>query len=156
MLALYSPSSSPSSSGQQLILQLKFYLLLVNSEEKFPCLISDCPELTASRHALPPTAPEALTEGESDLNLKVKEHRRRMGYGLMATPTASRHLLRKESVECQVHAVRTHLETVITRALHHMRKDELWKRLLYGAAFSSEGKFVSKKKKLEQCDHLTP
>lgn len=86
--------------------------------------------------------PEGLAE-ESDLNVKVREHRRRMGYGLMATPPASRQILNKENVESYLHGVRTHLETVIRKALHHMRKDELWKRLLYGASFSSEGKTVS-------------
>lgn len=140
MLALYNAGLPPStSSGMQL--ELIFYLLVVNSEEKFPRLINDSPELSASCHALPPTVPEGLAE-ESDLNLKVREHRRRMGYGLMATPTASRYMS-SQSVESQLHAVRTHLETVIRKALHHMRKDELWKRLLYGATFSSEGKVVS-------------
>ena len=138
---MYKPDHTPTTSREQ-YLELAFYLLLVNSEEKFPCLTSDLPVLTASCHAVPPSVSEDLTE-ESDLNVQVREHRRRMGYGLMATPTASRQVLSAEKVGSQVHAVRTHLESVIRRALHHMRKDELWKRLLYGASYSTEGRTVS-------------
>lgn len=115
----------------------------MNSRDKFPCLTSDSPELSASRHSLPLPQPPHQQAEESDLNHKVREHRRKMGYGLMATPsTASQHMLARENVESRLHAVRTHLEGMIREALHHMRKDELWKRLLYGASYSSEGRSV--------------
>lgn len=119
-----------------------FYLLLVNKGDVFPCLTSNAPQLSASCHPLPPTASEGVAE-DSDLNLKVKEHRRKMGYGLMDAPSAaSQILLYQEKVDRHTHAVRTHLESVIRKALHHMRKDELWKRMLYGVTNSTEGKSV--------------
>ena len=112
-----------------------FYLLLVNTEDLFPCLT--CPELPGSCHALPPTVPAGE---KSDLNLKVREHRRKMGYGLMSTPSvASQLVLDKTKVQGQLQIVRTHLETVVQSALHHMKKDELWKRMLYGVPHTSEG-----------------
>ena len=127
----------PSSDHVQ-YLQLVFYLLLVNTEDLFPCLVS--PEVTASCHAIPPTA---ISE-ESDLNLKVREYRRKMGYGLLSTPSvASQLVLNEAKVEGQMHEVRTHLERVVQDALHHMRKDELWKRMLYGISHTNEGKAVS-------------
>jgi hypothetical protein len=61
-----------------------------------------------------------------------------MGYGLMPTPSvASQLVLDKSKVRGQMQAVCTHLETVVQNALHHMRKDELWKRMLYGATHGS-------------------
>ncbi len=143
VVAIFTPLES--SSDQVQYLQLVFYLLLVNKEDLFPCLTSPSPQHSASCHALPPTAPqrEAEEEEESDLHLKVQEHRRKMGYGIRPSGSpASQLVLDKEKVEGQIHAVRTHLESVIQNALHHMKKDELWKRMLYGASHSSEGKTV--------------
>ena len=143
VVAIFSPLECSSDEVQYL--QLIFYLLLVNKEDLFPCLTSTSPLHMASCHALPPTAPQREAEEvDSDLRLKVEEHRRKMGYGMRPSASpASQQVLDAEKVEGQIHAVRTHLEAVIQSALHHMKKDELWKRMLYGASHSLEGKIVS-------------
>lgn len=143
VVAIFSPLEH--SSDQVQYLQLVFYLLLVNQEELFPCLTSPSQDHSASCHTLPPTSPhQEAEEEESALRLKVQEHRRKMGYGIHPTvSSASLQVLHKDKVKNHISAVRTHLETVINTALHHMKKDELWKRLLYGALHSTEGKTVS-------------
>ena len=131
VLCVYSQAQPPSDSGQHI--ELVFYLLLVNTEHVFPCLV----ELTASGHTPSPMTPTSDSE-ESNLNLQVREHWRRLGLRLMAAPSATAQLLLdQDKVERQTHAVRTHLEEVVQNALHHMRKDELWKRMLYGVSHSN-------------------
>ncbi len=125
----------PTSDSVQ-YLQLVFYLLLVNTRDFFPCLTSTTETTTST----PPAEPQGGSQ-DSDLKLKVREHRRKMGYGLMSTP-ASQVILEKSKVEGQMDAVRTHLETIVQNALHHMRKDELWKRMLYGVPHTNEGRTV--------------
>ena len=123
-------------------LELVFYLLLVNKEDIFPRLTCSGPHLRASCHPLPPNTPQSEPGAEeSDLHLKVMEHRRKMGFGSLATPSAaSQIVLDRERVDQQMHGVQTHLEAMIQKALHNMRKDELWKRMVYGI---HEGRSVS-------------
>ena len=65
--------------------------------------------------------------------VQVKEHRRRMGLGSLTTPSASiQQVLEHEQIEQLGHSMKTYLEDVIQNGLHRMRKDELWKRMLYG------------------------
>lgn len=115
---------SPADNAEYLV-DLQFYLLLVNKEDYFPRLTSSSPGLLASRH------PDPVDSDESDLNLKVREHRRKMGFGpLAATSVAS--LLDHDKVEQQLQGVRAYLESIINDTQHHMRKNDLWKRMLYG------------------------
>lgn len=57
-----------------------------------------------------------------------------MGFGSLATPSAASQLmLDKDKLEQHLQSVQAHLEGIIQNGLHHMRKDELWKRMLYGS-----------------------
>lgn len=142
MLSIHT-SHGPSSDQVQ-YLELVFYLLLVDKENYFPSLTSSSCDQNASCHTHPAPTPTPWGAGEageeSDLHMKVREHRLKMGFGLAGS---SELVLDRQLVENQLHVVRTQLEATIQSALHHMRKDELWKRLLYGASTSSEGKSVS-------------
>ena len=127
------------------ILKLVFYLLMVHKEDNFPRLTCNSPQLRASCHAHPVSSvggasPRSATpsdnEGEvaeSELNVKVRAHRRKLGFGsLNADSAASRVVLDKTLIDEQIRGVQTHLETMTRNALYHIRRDELWKRLLYG------------------------
>lgn len=58
-----------------------------------------------------------------------------MGFGSLATPSAAcEQMLDQDKVEQQLHSVQTHLEGIVREGLHHMRKNELWKRMLYGSS----------------------
>ncbi len=58
-----------------------------------------------------------------------------MGLGSLATSSGSSlTVLEEDLVETQMQCLRTHLEITIDNGLIHMRKDELWKRMLYGTA----------------------
>jgi len=65
-----------------------------------------------------------------------------MGLGSLATPSASiQQVLEQQQVQRLVHSMKRYLEDVIQKGLHHMRKDELWKRLLYGnSALAADSK----------------
>ena len=130
--------SRPHPSADEVqYLRLEFYLLLVNTRDYFPCLLS--PHVSsATSHTFPLAGPQE----ESDLNLKVREHLRKMGFGLSTLSVASQ-VLDEVKVQDQLRAVCTHLEAVVQEALHHMRKNELWKRMLYGVPHSNDGKTVS-------------
>ena len=134
-------------SGGGNLLKLVFFLLMVHKEDNFPRLTCNSPQLRASCHTHPVTgtslggirsATPSDNEGEeaeSELNVKVRAHRRKLGFGsLSAGSTASRVVLDKSAIDEQIRGVQTHLETTIRNALYHIRRDELWKRMLYGKA----------------------
>ena len=137
---MYKSKETSGEAGN--ILKLVFYLLMVHKEDTFPRLTCNSPQLRASCHAHPFTSvggrsatPSDNEEGEteSELNVKVRAHRRKLGFGSLSTGTsASRVVLDKSMISEQIRGVQTHLETTIKNALYHMRRDELWKRLLYG------------------------
>ena len=122
--------------------ELIFYLLLVHKEDLFPRLTSNLPESAATCHPLSPSLP-LIEAVESSLNIQVRENRSKMGFGSLSSPSAaSQIVVDKEKVEKQMQRVSTHLEEMTRKALHHMRKDELWKRMLYGTK-SPDGRTVS-------------
>ncbi len=139
---MYSTSPIPSSD-QVKYLELVFYLLLVNKEDFFPRLTCKSSEHRLSCHALPPNTPQVQPQ-ESDLNLKVREYRRKMGFGSLSTPSeGSEIVLDQSKVDQHIRGVQAHLEAMIQSGLHHMRKNELWKRMLYGVSTSPDTKSVS-------------
>ena len=133
MLALFTPEGVHDKAH---ILKLVCYLLLVNKFDQFPRLTCDS---QPTSHPLPtssssPNSIDADNE-ESALGLKVREHRRRMGFGSLSSPSAaSQVVLNTSLIDEQMRNVQSHLENVVRNALYHMRRDELWKRLLYGHA----------------------
>lgn len=135
--------------GDSNLLKLVFYLLMVHKEDNFPRLTCNSPQLRASCHSHPVTsgtgtsvlggirsATPSDNEGEStesELNAKVRAHRRKLGFGsLSGGSPASCVVLDKALIDEQIRGVQTHLETTIRNALYHIRRDELWKRMLYG------------------------
>ena len=61
-----------------------------------------------------------------------------MGPVSEATPSATSQLmLDQEKVGQQLLSVQAHLEDIVRTGLYHMRKDDLWKRMLYGSSFSA-------------------
>lgn len=77
--------------------------------------------------------------GESDFNIKVREHRRKMG--LLSTPSqASQLTLDSQLIGEHMVGVKGHLEEACQGALSHMRRDYLWKRLVYGQAAEEGGR----------------
>lgn len=137
-----------TDAGDCNLLKLVFYLLMVHKEDNFPRLTCNSPQLRASCHTHPVTgtnvgglggirsATPSDIEGEeteSELNAKVRAHRRKLGFGsLSGGSPASRVVLDKAVIDEQIRGVQTHLETTIRNALYHIRRDELWKRMLYG------------------------
>lgn len=127
----------PSENSDQ-TLKLNYYLLLVHTSDQFPRLTRDSPDLRPTCHALPtgllgadPDFEES--NKESELNIKVREHRRKMGFGSLTTPSlASQIVLNQFLIEEHMRGVKGHLHKVGQDALCHMRRDVLWKRLLYG------------------------
>ena len=119
-------------------LKLTYFLLLVHKSDKFPRLTRDSPDHSPACHALPPSlldrdSDNEGTNQESELNIQVREHRRKMGFGSLSTPTlASQIVLNKLLIEEHMRGVKGHLSDVGQDALCHMRRDALWKRLLYG------------------------
>ena len=81
-------------------------------------------------------SPSSDETGESELHLRVRRHRRLLGLGSLAPSSSSGGsqlvVLDSVVVEQQMRAVRTHLEEMVKNASYHMRRDELWKRMLYG------------------------
>lgn len=142
VLALYIPEGIQDKGR---LLKLVFYLLLVNKYEQFPRLTCDSqptshPIPTSTSNTLPSSHPHtshtlnaADSDEESALGLKVREHRRKLGFSSLSAPSAASQVVVNTSlIEGQMRNVQTHLENVIRNALYHMRRDELWKRLLYG------------------------
>ena len=137
-------------TGDGNLLKLVFYLLMVHKEDNFPRLTCNSPQLRASCHTHPVTGTSVGglggirsrsttpsdnegEEAESELNAKVRAHRRKLGFGsLSGGSAASRVVLDKALIDEQIRGVQTHLETTVRNAAYHVRRDELWKRLLYG------------------------
>jgi hypothetical protein len=148
-----------TGAGDSNLLKLVFYLLMVHKEDNFPRLTCNSPQLRASCHTHPITSGTGIGGGggglggirsatpsdnegetaESELNAKVRAHRRKLGFGsLSGGSPASRVVLDKTVIDEQIRGVQTHLETTIRNALYHIRRDELWKRMLYGKERSAQ------------------
>ena len=118
-------------------LTLAFYLLLVNLRERFPRLTHDpSPGIATSPQydrVLLPSPEEPTHASETELHVSVR--RRRMKLGLdppHLRSTASQLVVDGKLIRDHVRSLQGHLEGVVKNALHHMRRDELWKRMLYG------------------------
>lgn len=105
VLVLY---NSPLSEDKGKHLTLNFYLLLVNKFDKYPRLTCDSPHLSASRHPLPRPASESPGDeefDESELYLNVRKHRRKLGFGSLASPPAASHLVLNTPQIGEVHPI---------------------------------------------------
>ena len=119
-------------------LNLVFYLLLVNIHDKFPRLTLDTSSHTSSsttQSGNPLHSPEDLTHhSESELHMSVRKRRLKLGLDPLLRPTssASQLVLDDALMREHVRSLQGHFEGVVKNAIHHMRRDELWKRVLYG------------------------
>lgn len=140
------------SNDYKQTLKLIYYLLLVHKFDRFPRLTRDSPDLSPTCHALPPSLLDRDSGNEdanpeSELNIKVREHRRKMGFGSLTTPSLSSQIvLNRLLIEEHMMGVKVHLSEVGQDALCHMRRDALWKRLLYGrvgAQYDAPGRVLN-------------
>ena len=113
VLAVLSNSQSDSSSAHsKKSLSLSVYLILVNKVEVYPRLTVFSPLINRNKVTSPPsfnlgssgnkmeTLLEAEKERESNLNASVRDHRRKLGYGSLNTPTAvSEVVINQEIIE---------------------------------------------------------
>ena len=117
-------------------LKLDFYLLLVHKFDKFPRLTCSTPPQDTPRMRIPlkiSHSPEEATVIESELHLSVRKHRMKLGLDPLLKPTSASQLVLDDQLIGQHMArLRVHFEGVVKEAIHHMRRDELWKRMLYG------------------------
>lgn len=117
---------------------LIFYLLLVNKYDKFPRLTCDSPQKDRSvfQSRFPTKSslsPDDTTVIESELHLSVKKHRMKLGLDPLLKPsTASQLVLDSRLIHEHIQGLQVHFEAIVKNAVHHMRRDELWKRMLYG------------------------
>ncbi len=75
----------------------------------------------------------------SEFSVQVREHRRRMG--LLSTPSqASQLVLNTGLIAEHMTGVKVHLEEACQGALSHMRRDALWKRMVYGQSAEEGGR----------------
>ena len=128
-------------------LNLIFYLLLVNINNKFPRLTCDSSLYTvnssfsASKYGatrLGQSPDESLHNPESELHLSMRKRRIKLGLDPQLRSTASQLVLDGNLLCEHVQSLQGHFEGIVKNALHHMRRDELWKRMLYGR-YRSEG-----------------
>jgi len=117
-------------------LHLVFYLLLVNKYDKFPRLTCDSPRQSAFHGRFPTKSslsPDDTTVIESELHLSVQKHRMKLGLDPLLKPsTASQLVLDGRLIHEHIQGLQVHFESIVKNAVHHMRRDELWKRMLYG------------------------
>lgn len=119
-------------------LELVFYLLLVDKYDKFPRPTCESAQLPSSQYGTYSSklavSPEELTQStESELHLSVRKHRLKLGLEpVHRSSTASQLVLDGNLIQEHVRSLEEHFEGVVKNAVHHMRRDELWKRMLYG------------------------
>lgn len=119
-------------------LELVFYLLLVDKYDKFPrptCESAPLPNSPYSAYSRKlAVSPDELTQStESELHLSVRKHRLKLGLEpVLRSSTASQLVLNESLIQEHVRSLEEHFEGIVKNAVHHMRRDELWKRLLYG------------------------
>lgn len=120
-------------------LDLVFYLLLVNMFDKFPRPTCESAPLPSSQYGASQNrfarSPDDLTGStESELYLSVRKHRLKLGLEpmLQVSSTASQLVLDGSLIQEHIKSLEEHFEGVVKNAVHHMRRDELWKRMLYG------------------------
>ena len=126
-------------------LNLVFYLLLVNINDRFPRRTRDASSHGSSLHPdsqyVPtragPSPEDPVHELDSELHLSVKKHRLKLGLDPLLRPSSSSssasRLVQDDSlVREHMQSLQGHFEGIVKNALHHMRRDELWKRMLYG------------------------
>ena len=143
------PIYKRKDTGDGNFLKLVFYLLMVHKENNFSHLTCNSPQLRASCHTHPVTGTSvgglggirsrsttpstSDNEGEEAESAKVCAHRRKSAFGSLSRGSAaSRVVLDKTLIDEQIRGVQTHLETTVRNAAYYVRRDELWKRLLYG------------------------
>lgn len=119
-------------------LELIFYLLLVDKYDKFPRPTCESAPLPNSPYSTSSTklavSPDELTQStESELHLSVRKHRLKLGLEpVLRSSTASQLVLNEILIQEHVRSLEEHFEGIVKNAVHHMRRDELWKRMLYG------------------------
>ena len=125
-------------------LQLTFFLLLVNLREQFPRLTRESSAISPSSHTMAesqrssvmPSSPEDPIPGsssETELYLSMKKQRIKLGLDPNVHSEVTQQLVSDEGlVREHMRGLQRHFERIMTNALHHMRRDELWKRMLYG------------------------
>lgn len=121
-------------------LNLIFYLLLVNINDKFPrrthesSLHSLHPDSQYTAARAGPSPEDPGHESDSELHLSVRKHRLKLGLDpLLRSSSSAARLVQDEGlIQEHMHSLQSHFESMVKNALHHMRRDELWKRMLYG------------------------
>ena len=125
-------------------LKLVFYLLLVNHRNQFPRLTHDpsspgnqVSTPAAVQHEVPantedPTHGSLSTSSETELHLTVRKRRLQLGLDPNQRPAASLLVTDEGLVKEHMRSLQGHFEGIVKNAMHHMRRDELWKRMLYG------------------------
>ena len=129
-------------------LNLVFYLLLVNIHDKFPRLTRDVSSHASTQSSTPspskpPHSPEDLAHhSESELHVSVRKRRLKLGLDPLLRPasSASQLVLDDALMREHVRSLQGHFEGIVKNAIHHMRRDELWKRMLYGRYRSEHSK----------------
>lgn len=129
---------------------LAFYLLLVNINERFPrltCnLLPHSSDATSTQYPLQPAksgiSPEESTihDQESELHMSMRKRRLKLGLDPLHRSTASRLISDGKLVHEHMQSLQGHFEGIVKNAMHHMRRDELWKRMLYGKYRSEPNK----------------
>jgi hypothetical protein len=119
-------------------LNLAFYLLLVNNREKFPRRALDSSPVatdttTNSQCTILPSPEEpAAHASDSELHVSVRKRRIKLGLDAHLRSKASRLVVDGGLIREHMRSLQGHFEGIVKSALHHMRRDELWKRMLYG------------------------
>lgn len=141
-------------------LDLVFYLLLVNKYDKFPrpTCASLNPSTSISRYSIPSTKPGLSPEDpthnpESELHLSVRKRRLKLGLDPLLRPsTASQLVLDGSLIQEHIRSLQGLFEGIVKNAVHHMRRDELWKRMLYGG-YRSEPKSAVTQVRINSSQH---
>ena len=143
-------------------LGLAFYLLLVNINERFPRLTRDSSPLapdtvaavvattssTQSGGIFPSSGKPgqssnestSLRSQESELHVSMRKRRMKLGLDPLHCSTTSQLISDGRLVKEHMQGLQGHLEGIVKNAMHHMRRDELWKRMLYGRYRSDPSK----------------
>jgi hypothetical protein len=144
-------------------LVLAFYLLLVNFRDKFPRLTRDrhsssivLAPLSSQYNILPSPDELAQQSSETELHLSVRKRRMKLGLDPHQRSVSSQLVVDGALIAEHMRSLQGHFEGVVKNALHHMRRDELWKRMLYGGHKTDPSKPAMMQASFEQlrCDEF--
>jgi hypothetical protein len=129
----------PNSDHSNSTISLSIYMILVNKHDKFPRLTVYSP-LVGGGATTPTEDLDLVNEKQSELHLSVQSHRRKLGYGSLNTPTGGSSVVINESIiNEEMKGLKRHFYNVIMAAQSHVKRNELWKRLLYGGRVEMSG-----------------